>query len=198
MSVRKSLAWSYGAQGLIFVVSFGSSVFVARILGPYEMGIFAVGTATAGALSILSSFGVGAYLVRHETLDVVTKATVFTVNAILNLVLSLAIWVTVLAGHAFGLEIQVQHVLALIALTPLIGILEFLPSTLLQRDMNFRVIALISIGRTVITSVVVISMALAGAGALSPAIGMVVSSIFTAVAFNVVGRHHEQQRVVAV
>ncbi len=190
MSVRKSLAWSYGAQGVIFVVSFSSSVIVARILGPYEMGIFAVGTATAGALSILSSFGVGAYLVRHEAIDAITKSTVFTVNALLNLVLSVAIGAVTLAGPLFDLNTQVQHVLMLIALTPLISVFEFLPSTLLQRDMNFRAIALISIGRTAITACVVIAMAVSGLGALSPAIGMVVSSLFTAVAFNVIGRHH--------
>lgn len=52
MSVRRSLAWSYGGQVFTFLVTFASSVVVARLLGPREMGVFAIAMATYGFLSI--------------------------------------------------------------------------------------------------------------------------------------------------
>lgn len=187
MSVRKSLAWSYGGQAFVFLVTFGSSVIVARILGPYEMGVFAIAMATAGVLSVLSSFGVGPYLVRHETLDAATTSTVFTVNAIINLIISAAMLVTVLVGSQFDLNDKVRQVLLVIAIAPLIGIFEFMPSTLLQREMRFRAIALIGMGRVVVTSGTVVAFALAGFGSVSPALAIVAAALYGAVIVNLVG-----------
>lgn len=195
MSVRKSLAWSYGAQAFIFVQTFAVSVFVARILGPYEMGIFAVAATTAGALSIISSFGVGTYLVRHAAPDATLRATAFTVNAILNILVSLVIASVVLLGAQLNLNSGVREVLLLLAITPLISIFDFLPSTFMQREMNFKVISFISMCRAVITSVMLLSLALSGLGYLSPAIAAVVATLFGTCAVNVAARQHASLRI---
>ena len=57
-SVRRSLAWSYAANAFAFVVTFGGSVIMARLLTPRELGVFAVATAVIGVLTILTAFGV--------------------------------------------------------------------------------------------------------------------------------------------
>ena len=41
MTVRQSLAWIIISQGGLVALQFGSSVALARLLTPYEMGIFA-------------------------------------------------------------------------------------------------------------------------------------------------------------
>lgn len=195
MSVRKSLFWSYGGQAVIFVVTFGSSVAVARVLGPREMGIFAIAMAINGVLALLSAFGVAPYLVRHHDPDADTIAAVFTVNALLNVLVSLALVVVVSVGPWFELDAKVRHVLMLLAVVPLISIFDFLPSTFLARAMNFRALSLINIGRSIVTSVTVVGCALAGFGALSPAIGIVVAGLYSVAVFNVVGRRHASVRL---
>jgi O-antigen/teichoic acid export membrane protein len=195
MSVRRSLIWSYGAQAVIFVSTFGSSVIVARILGPYEMGIFAIAMAIGGVLSILSAFGVGPYLVRHTELDRATISAIFTVNAILSLVVALAILIAAVAVPLFGVNGNVRNVLILLALLPVIGIFEFLPLSFLQREMDFRVISLIGMCRAIINSAAVVGFALTGFGALSPALAMVSAAIFSMCTFNVVGHRHASFRV---
>ena len=195
MSIRKSLAWSYGGQAFTFAVTFVSSVIVARILGPYEMGVFALAMATAGLLSILSSFGVGPYLIRHEAIEPGTTATVFTINALINGVIAAAMLLTAHLGGYFDLNPAVARVLSLIALSPLINIFEFLPSTLLQRDMRYRALSLIGMGKVVVTSTTVVAFALAGFGAVSPAFAIVASSFFGCVASNLVGRPYASVRL---
>ena len=44
-SVRQSLAWMMLSQGGLFLLQFGGSVAMARLLTPYEMGIYAVASA---------------------------------------------------------------------------------------------------------------------------------------------------------
>ena len=195
MSVRKSLAWSYGAQAFIFIQTFAVSVIVARILGPYEMGIFAVGMSIAGALSILSSFGVGPYLVRHESPDAGVKATVFTVNGVLNVLVAAVIAGVALLGSRFGINPGVRQVLLLLAIGPLIGIFDFLPGTFMQREMNFRMISMIAMGKAVVSSLVLLSLALAGFGYLSPPLAMLGSTLFSTLVTIAVARQHFSVRI---
>jgi O-antigen/teichoic acid export membrane protein len=195
MSVRRSLAWSYGAQAFVFVVGFTASVLVARILGPYDMGIFALGMSTAGVLSILSAFGIAPYLMRHEEPDALVKATSFTINAILNLLVASAILAIALVGPSFGLNHAAARVLSLLSLAPIAAIFEFLPSTFLQREMKFRLLSLLSMGRAICSSVLLLGSAWVGAGSMSPAIAIVGSSFAIALAINVVARRHASVRI---
>lgn len=190
VSVRRSLAWSYGAQAFIFLQTFAVSIAVARILGPYEMGIYAVGAATAGAISIISSFGVGSYVIRHQAPDAALRATAFTVNASLNVLVSSVVLSVVAIGSMWGLLKEVRQVLMILALLPLIGIFEFLPSTFMHREMNFKIMSVISTCRSLVNSAILLPLAWAGWGYLSLAIATVGSSIFTTIAFNIVARSH--------
>ncbi len=195
MSVRKSLAWSYGAQAFVFVLTFCVSVIVARLLGPYEMGVFAIAMATAGLLSILSAFGIAPYLMRHESPDAGVLAASFTINALLNVAVALGILGTALIGPAFGLDRAVRNVMLLLVIAPLGGIFDFLPGVFLQREMQFRVLSLITVGRAVCTSSILLCSAWLGAGALSPALAIVGSGLISTLALNIVARRHVSVRI---
>lgn len=195
MSVRKSLLWSYSAQAFIFVLNFGTSIVVARLLGPYELGIFAVGASTAGALAIVSAFGVGPYLVRHREPDASVAATVFTVNAITNALVSAALFAVAAVGPLLGMVEGIRDVLFLLAFGPLIGIFAFLPDTFLQREMQFGTLSVIAMVRSVASAAILVSMALAGFGSLSPAIAVIGSSLVGLAIYCVVGRRHVSVRL---
>ena len=42
MNLRKALAWSISGQMSSTVISFVSSIILARLLAPHDMGVFAV------------------------------------------------------------------------------------------------------------------------------------------------------------
>jgi O-antigen/teichoic acid export membrane protein len=56
------------AQASSFVLQFASSVVLARLLTPREMGVFAVALAIVGALSIIQAFGLQSMIVREPHL----------------------------------------------------------------------------------------------------------------------------------
>ena len=182
MSVRRSLAWSYGGQFLNFFVSFGGSVVIARLLTPHQMGVFAVAMAYTAILTILTSFSIAAYTVRERELSREVLRPIFTVNAVMGVVLAIATfafgWIGTRAMHSA----EVGDVLRLLSLTPLIGIFEFVPSTLMVREMNFRVLTIIGAARALITTTTTITAALMGLGAMSPATGPIVGAAFAAAA----------------
>jgi O-antigen/teichoic acid export membrane protein len=190
MSVRKSLAWSYGAHFLVFVVTFGSGVVVAHLLTPHEMGVYSVAMATAGALGILSAFGVANYLVRDEALEPDTIAVAFTVNAILNFLSAAALLAIAIIAAQFQSAQAVGRAIGLLAAVPLLSILEFLPAALLTREMRLDVTSTITLGKAAVNSAAVIGLAWAGWSYLSPVFAALLAGAFGAAGYSLVGRRY--------
>lgn len=76
-STRRSLKWSFAMQGGQFILQFGASVIIARLLTPAELGIFALAMAANALLYTVRDFGIGAYLIREEHLDTYKIRTAF-------------------------------------------------------------------------------------------------------------------------
>jgi O-antigen/teichoic acid export membrane protein len=188
--IRRAIVWTVAGQTVSFIASFGTTVALARILTPREIGMFAIGIAVSGALQALAAFGVGTYVVREHQLTPTVLATAFTINAVTACLLALALIVSSFLPAVTMGEPLVAQVLRVLALVPLCGIVEFRPTTMLQRDMAFSTIALVTVGRTVLTALVSIASALVGASALSAAYGAVAGAAFGAAATAVVARHH--------
>lgn len=96
MAVKGSIAWMATAQASSFALQFASSVVLARLLTPREMGVFAVALAIVGALSIVQAFGLQSMIVREPDLTERVAVSAFTGNAIISVFLSI-----LLAGVAF-------------------------------------------------------------------------------------------------
>lgn len=190
MAVRRAIFWAVAGQGVVIAATFATTVALARILSPREIGVYAIGLAVSGVLQALSAFGVGTYIVRERELTDATLASAFTINALVALLLAGALYGTSLAPGIVRGEPMVAQVLALLAIVPLIGIFEFRPATMLQRELDFRAISLATVARTVATAVVSIAAALAGASALSAAYGGVAGAVVGAAAFVLAGRRH--------
>ena len=190
MALRQALAWSVSGQFLSFAISFGGSIVVARLLTPHDMGVFAIAMAIIGVLNTFAAFGVNTYVLRAHDLGALTLRSAFTLNAILATVMAAVIFSASLVERHYFDNLPVSRVLAPLALGPLVGILEFRPAVMLQREMNFRVLSLINIGRVVVSTAVVVVLALSGFVYMSLAYSNLVAAIFGAVCVNLIaGRH---------
>ncbi|HEY1124798.1 MAG TPA: oligosaccharide flippase family protein [Sphingobium sp.] len=195
MSMRKSLVWNYGAHFLVFAVTLGSTIVVSRLLTPHELGIFSVGIAISGLLGTLSYFGVANYLIRDQALSEQTLATGFTVNAIMCLVVGAILWQLGTIGQPLFSDPAIPRVLLWLALVPVIGIFEFLPATLLTREMQFGRTSLLQLGKATFNAVGVVGFAHQGWSYLSPAFGAVIGAAFGALGYSIVGRRHVRLRL---
>lgn len=193
-SFRRSLAWMGVAQAASFVIMFAGSVVLARLLSPYEMGVYAAAAAILGILATLRAFGLSNIIIREPELTPAVAATAFTINAGLCVLSSCLLLVSSrLAGLAFE-DPSVEQLLVLLALLPAISIVEFLPAAYLERVGAFQGIGLINIAKALLSAVVTIAMAYAGFSYMSLAWGNLAAALLSAISFSVIGRDQASLR----
>ncbi|MFN8455461.1 MAG: lipopolysaccharide biosynthesis protein [Anaerolineae bacterium] len=182
--VRKAahgILWSYASFGLGKALVFLTTVVLARLLTPDFFGIVALATLAVNYLGILKDFGLGAALIQRRD-DVEQAAnTVFTLNLLLGLGLTLlailaAPWVAL-----FFSEPQVTPVLRWLSLTFTLDALSSVHTIRLQRELDFRRKLIPDLGRSIVKGVTSISLALAGYGVWSLVIGQLVGSLSTVI-----------------
>ncbi len=195
MSLTRSLAWMGGAQAASLLLQFASTIVLARLLTPLETGIYAVGAATAGVLSILQAFGLQGMIVRERELTRDIEATAFTVNALISIALALAIAAAGLFGSSFLHNPGVGRVLRVLALGALFGIVTFLPTAKLEREGRFKAISVVQTASGVINTVSTILLASLGFSYMSIAYAGLGSGLAYAVMINIAGREHVRFRV---
>ncbi len=195
MSYKRRLAWMGLSQACVFGVQFLGSVIVARLLTPYDMGVYAIAIAITGVLSILQAFGLNGFIVREPELGAPVTRSVFTINLLLSIALSgLIAGLSPLGGRLLH-EDGVRRVMLLLAALPLLGALEFLPATQLERAADFKAIALISTGRIATSQLVTVGLAFEGYSFMSPAFGQIAGAMFSVLAYTLVGRRHVSLRI---
>lgn len=83
MSLRRSFLLSLLEKYSSFLITFISSIVIARLLSPEEIGIFSVTVAFTYLAHMFRDFGVGDYLVKEKNLTKEKIATVFGIAIIL-------------------------------------------------------------------------------------------------------------------
>lgn len=190
MSVRKSLAWAFSGQFATGIVLFGGSLVIARLLSPYELGVYAIAMAALGIVQVFATFGVSSYLIREAELTDRIVAAAFTVNALLAIGLTAALVAVSFVTTPLLGEAQAGDVLRIVAAGNLLGIATFLPLTMLQREMQFKTLAAIHLINAAVQVSGTIAFALAGASYLSPAYASLITAVVTTVIALVLGRRH--------
>ena len=195
LSVRRHLAWVGLSQVLYFVLQFGNSVLIARLLGPYEMGVYAVALAIVGVIGLFQQFGLSGFVVRERDMTPELQAGAFTINAALSLILSGAIVLaSVLGGFALH-EPGVRRVMLILAITPALGIFQFLPEANLERNARFKALSIIGTSKVAISQIAAVVLAYLGQSYMSLAYSQLLAALFGVVACNIVGREHISLRL---
>ncbi|MFB9239225.1 lipopolysaccharide biosynthesis protein [Plantactinospora siamensis] len=175
--VRAAIGWSY----LLTAGRFGSSVLVtfllAKLLGPEEFGIVAMGTVLIMIVQTVLQQGLTAAIVQREGLTrdhVDTAFAVLAASGVLLTALTIAVaplWAVVnrepgLAGVT-------------IALSPMVLLqgLSIVPEALLRRDLQFRSVAIRTLLAAVLSGMLGLGLAIAGAGVWA-LVGQQVASAF--------------------
>lgn len=185
MSVRLSLVWTYLAQVFGFLLTFTSTVIVARIVSPRDFGIVAMVDAITTIIGIFTGFQLAKYIMRETELTRELLRSVFSVNAIVSLFNSICILVGGLVSlRVFGSP-EVGRFLVVFSLFPLIAMMEFLPSALSARTMQFGFIAIMGVLRSTVLAGMTIILALKGFGYMSFAWAQLLAWAATATCYNV-------------
>jgi O-antigen/teichoic acid export membrane protein len=194
MSVSKSIAWMGTAQVVGMACQFASQVVLVRQLTLHEAGIYAVAFAVVSALSLVQTLGLQALIVREDRLTPDLVSTAFTINAIISIALAFAIAALGFGGRVFLGDPGVQHVLVVLAITPLFAIFSFLPASMLEREARFREIALAGVAGIMVGAIVTVVLALLGFKYMSAAYAQCANLSVTAAITIGLGRQHFNMR----
>lgn len=184
MSVRRSLAWTYSAQLINFVIAFGSSIVVARLVSPRDFGIYGMAAAITTIINVFVQFGLAKYIMREDKPDSDLLRSLFWANAILTFVYVVIILIGAAISYKVTATPEVGRFLIVFALFPAISMFEFIPNALCAREMRFGLISVVSVMRAATTMVTTVGMAYLGFAYMSFAWAPVLAASASTIVYN--------------
>lgn len=175
-SLVHSIAWTGVVKWVTQILTWGSTLIVARLLTPSDYGLVAIASTFIGFVTMINEFGLGTAVITkrdlsHEQIAQLNSMAVllgvagFLVSCALAEPMSRIFdapaltWVLVAMGASF-----------------LIGAFKTVPSALLEKDLQFKPLALIEGGQAIIASLAVIILAFLGFGYWALVLGIVVGT----------------------
>ncbi len=161
-SLAHGIAWIGGVKWLTQVLTWGATIFVARILDPADFGLYAFATSFMGLVILLTEFGIGTAIVTFRGLSEDEVAQVNTLAVLLGVA---GLLVSCLVAPILARFYRSPELTAVVIASSsifLIGGLRVVPQAILQRDLRFRDLALNEGVQGVVTALGSIAFALLG------------------------------------
>lgn len=181
--VGSALAWKtlqLGADQGLSIVRF---LILARLLAPDDFGLVAIATVAVDLLLALTNVGLQPALVQLQKREHRHYDAAWTVGLLRGLAISAILFLG--AGSIASLygELRATSVLQLIALRPLLSGLASPRMADLERELNFRALALLITAATIVHTIIAIALA-STLGVFAIVVGMLAgSAIFTLLSY---------------
>lgn len=176
MSTRRALLFSFIDRYCGLLLAIISSMVIARLLTPVDMGVFSVASALLLLANAVRDMGAGQYLVQAKSLDTDQIKAVWTLQ--LGMGLSLAVLVAALAfpTASFYGEPRMTPVLLVMACSFAINPVGAITHAMLMRHMRFQDVAIMRFSASLAGAIVSVTLAYRGHGPLSLAFGALAST----------------------
>jgi O-antigen/teichoic acid export membrane protein len=139
---RSLTAFLWGAGGSIvkIILQFAAQVVLARLLGPAEYGLFALGVIIVGLSTFFSDMGLAYGLIQKKSVDVNDMRFVWTWQCILGISVSGIVFYS--AGSLANLfaKPEAEFIFQSLSLVILINAVTSLSTNLLKKSLNFKVL----------------------------------------------------------
>lgn len=175
----QGLRWVLLVRPVIEVVLLGSMIVLARLVPPADFGRLAVATIAAEIAVMIPAEGVGTALVQRESVTREHLQAGYALALLMALAMAAATFVLaqVLVGPLFGA--RTAYFVRLVLPVFLLGALATVPIAILRRRLAFRMLSIIDVSTTVIRSLVMVALAVAGVDGESLLIGGLVGAVIT-------------------
>lgn len=167
MSTRRALLFSFVDRYSGLVVHTASSMVIARLLTPAEIGIYSVVMVLLGLVAAFRDLGAGQYLVRHERLTPEVLRATFTVQLMLGTLIAAVLALAAWPIAAFYREPRMNAIVWVLALNIFVTPWLAYPNAWLVREMRFGTLAVIRFLGALAHAGAAIGLVLAGQGPIS-------------------------------
>lgn len=159
-NIKKSIYWNYTSSIVIHAIALLTSAILLKYLSPNDFGILATLFLILGVGSIFIGQGYISAIIREENINQTILSTVFWINLVFGLaVVILCYFLGDLLGEYFSIA-RMREYLTFFSLAYLMQAMNVVPLALLERNMNFKQHSIIHIYATLVSAIVVITLAL--------------------------------------
>ena len=177
MNLRSALAFSFGTRYAATAVNFFSTLILARLLTPTEIGIYSVGASVIMIAHTLRDFGMSNYIIQETDLTRDRIRTAFTLTLAVAWTLGLAIYLAAKPISEFYNEPAVALVMQVMAINFAIIPMGSIGGAILRREMRFKALMYIGVASTLVTSISAVLFVYLGFGFISLAWSAVLGTI---------------------
>lgn len=187
--LKTAILFSVGEKYLIFVIQFVSSIAIARLLSPHEIGIFSIGSLILSFSHALRDLGISNYLIQERELTPERQRTAGTITLAMSWFLACVALLASGPVADFYHEDGVGEVLTVLALNFFILPLGSVSGALLRRNMQFDKLIRINLAASLTQSLLGIALCYHGFGFISLAWAAVAATTVTVVLTLLLGEH---------
>ncbi|MBK7895291.1 MAG: oligosaccharide flippase family protein [Anaerolineaceae bacterium] len=157
--------YTIGASVITLVVGFTRSVILARLLFPEDFGLFALAFFFVGLVERVQLFGfTSAFIHKHNHTEAEVAAHFLLSTSLSLLVVLLAVLITPLLSFFYPELPTLGVVVVVVTAVRLIYALNHTPRTILTKQLQFKRLAVLRIGGSVLALGVTVWLAQRGAG----------------------------------
>lgn len=162
------------------VVSILSSMVIARILTPEDIGVFSVTMVLISFVATVRDLGAGQYLIQEKELTTDRIRAVWAVQLGLGMFLAMLVLAASVPVASFYKEPRMLHIMLVVAVNYVINPFGSLTYAWQMREMRFDTLAIVRFTSTLVGGIVGVAMAWFGHGPISLAYGALGSTLVNA------------------
>lgn len=176
-NVRSALLYSSLGRYALMFIGLVSTVIIARMLTPEEIGIFAIASSIVMVMAEFRILGANAYLIREENLTDEKIRAAYGLTIIVSWGLGFGIIVSSIPLSVFFDVSELKEIFLILSLSFILAPYISIPNALLSRRYMFKEISIIRMSAAVINITATVSLIKLGFSYYSLAIGNVVSVV---------------------
>lgn len=159
LSIRKAIGISSAERYINLILQILSTIIIARLLTPEQIGIYSVGAAIVALAQIVRDFGIANYLIQQPDLTDEKIRTASTITLLIGSFLGCLTFISSGAFSSFYQEPGLEQVLKIVALNFFLIPFGAISLTLLRRAMKFKTTFWIGISSTISHTITGITLA---------------------------------------
>lgn len=168
-------AWTLFANISSQAISFLVTVVLARLLTPGDFGVVAISAVFTGVITLFQDVGMGAALIQRKDIDDDYLSTSFSISLLAGVCLAVLLAAFSPLIAAFYKETVLRDILLVSSIGFLLSPFTSIHTSILSKRLEFKKVALITLGTQVVSGAISVALALTGYGLWSMVLGKILS-----------------------
>lgn len=173
--VLSGSAWTLSANISSQAISFLVTVVLARLLTPNDFGVVAISAVFTGVITLFQDVGMGAALIQRKDIDEDYLSTSFTVSLLAGVFLAFCLAAASPLVAWFYNEPVLRNIILVSSIGFLLSPFTSIHTSILAKELQFKKVALITLGTQAASGSISVILALSGSGVWSMVLGKILS-----------------------